>query len=102
MIYIILQVPDPLVIERPLVVNLDGRSITVAKTNLASQPPFTGTSIYNLVSTIGKCSLIQEPTESSKQPIRAGHLGHVTGYQPIRDQYFLMFTNLVFWFSPLT
>ena len=33
---------------------------------------------------------MQEPTESSKQPIRAGHLGHVTGYQPIRDQYFMV------------
>ena len=33
---------------------------------------------------------MKEPTESSKQPIRAGHLGHVTGYQPISDQYFLV------------
>eukprot|EP00116_Pleurobrachia_bachei_P007365 sb/3467627/ len=32
----------------------------------------------------------QEPTESSKQPIRTRYLGHVTGYQPIRDQYFLI------------
>ena len=32
----------------------------------------------------------QEPTESSKQPIRARYLGHVTGYQPISDQYFLI------------
>ena len=32
----------------------------------------------------------QEPTEFRKQPIRTGHLGHVTGYQPIRDQYFLI------------
>eukprot|EP00116_Pleurobrachia_bachei_P017169 sb/3477431/ len=31
----------------------------------------------------------QEPTETSKQPIRSRYLGHVTGYQPIRDQYFL-------------
>eukprot|EP00116_Pleurobrachia_bachei_P003812 sb/3464074/ len=30
-----------------------------------------------------------EPTEASKQPIRTRDLGHVTGYQPIRDQYFL-------------
>eukprot|EP00116_Pleurobrachia_bachei_P016545 sb/3476807/ len=28
--------------------------------------------------------------ETSKQPIRARYLGHVTGYQPIRDQYFLI------------
>eukprot|EP00116_Pleurobrachia_bachei_P012806 sb/3473068/ len=32
----------------------------------------------------------QEPTEPSKQPIRTRCLGHVTGYQPIRDQYFLI------------
>eukprot|EP00116_Pleurobrachia_bachei_P013322 sb/3473584/ len=25
---------------------------------------------------------------SSKQPIRTRHLGHMTGYQPIRDQHF--------------
>ena len=35
-------------------------------------------------------SSAQEPTESSKQPIRARYLGHVTSYQPIRDQYFLI------------
>eukprot|EP00116_Pleurobrachia_bachei_P006372 sb/3466634/ len=29
-------------------------------------------------------------TEMSKQPIRTRYLGHVTGYQPIRDQYFLI------------
>eukprot|EP00116_Pleurobrachia_bachei_P012725 sb/3472987/ len=29
-----------------------------------------------------------EPTETSKQPIRTRYLGHVTGYQPIRDKYF--------------
>eukprot|EP00116_Pleurobrachia_bachei_P009519 sb/3469781/ len=33
---------------------------------------------------------IQEPTEISKQPIRTRYLGHVTGYQSIRDQYFLI------------
>eukprot|EP00116_Pleurobrachia_bachei_P002114 sb/3462376/ len=32
----------------------------------------------------------QEPTEASKQPIRTRYLGHVTGYQPINDQYFLI------------
>ena len=26
----------------------------------------------------------------SKQPIRTRYLGHVTGYQPIRDQYLLI------------
>ena len=28
-------------------------------------------------------------SEPSKQPIRTCYLDHVTGYQPIRDQYFL-------------
>eukprot|EP00116_Pleurobrachia_bachei_P003253 sb/3463515/ len=34
----------------------------------------------------------QEPTDTSKQPIRTRYLalGHVTGYQPIRDQYFFI------------
>eukprot|EP00116_Pleurobrachia_bachei_P012796 sb/3473058/ len=33
---------------------------------------------------------LQQPTEPSKQPIRTRYLGHVTGNQPIRDQYFLI------------
>ena len=32
----------------------------------------------------------QESTQSSKQPIRTRYLGHVTGNQPIRDQYFMV------------
>eukprot|EP00116_Pleurobrachia_bachei_P007682 sb/3467944/ len=32
-----------------------------------------------------------ELTEMSEQPIRTHHLSHVTGYQPISDQYFLIF-----------
>eukprot|EP00116_Pleurobrachia_bachei_P011259 sb/3471521/ len=32
----------------------------------------------------------QEPTDTSKQPIRTPYLGHVTRKQPIRDQYFLI------------
>eukprot|EP00116_Pleurobrachia_bachei_P006593 sb/3466855/ len=32
---------------------------------------------------------------TSKQPIRIRYLGHVTGYQPIRDQYFLTLTNTI-------
>ena len=35
-------------------------------------------------------TLQQEHTEPSKQPTRTRYLGHVTGYQPIRDQYFLV------------
>ena len=34
--------------------------------------------------------LTQESTKSSKQPIRTRYSGHVTSYQPIRDQYFLI------------
>eukprot|EP00116_Pleurobrachia_bachei_P017676 sb/3477938/ len=29
-------------------------------------------------------------TEISKQPIRTRYLDHVTGYQPIKDRYFLI------------
>eukprot|EP00116_Pleurobrachia_bachei_P015534 sb/3475796/ len=32
----------------------------------------------------------KEPTETSKQPIRTRYLDHVTGYQPIREHYFLI------------
>ena len=32
-----------------------------------------------------------------KQPIGARYLGHVTGYQPIRYQYFLVRSVLSFW-----
>eukprot|EP00116_Pleurobrachia_bachei_P008340 sb/3468602/ len=35
-------------------------------------------------------SELEEPTDTSKQPIRTLYSGHVTGYQPIRDQYFLI------------
>eukprot|EP00116_Pleurobrachia_bachei_P003381 sb/3463643/ len=31
-----------------------------------------------------------EPTDTSKQQIKTRYLGHVAGYQPIRDQYFLI------------
>ena len=31
----------------------------------------------------------QQPTGPSKQPIITHYLGHLTAYQPIRDQYFL-------------
>eukprot|EP00116_Pleurobrachia_bachei_P016983 sb/3477245/ len=42
----------------------------------------------NITREIDVClSVLQEPTEISKQPIRTRYLGHVTGYQPIRDQY---------------
>eukprot|EP00116_Pleurobrachia_bachei_P007337 sb/3467599/ len=37
------------------------------------------------------------PTDTSKQPIRTRYLGHVTGYQPIRDQYFLIRSEKTIW-----
>ena len=37
-----------------------------------------------------KTGTSQELTESNKPPIRTRYLGHVTGYQPIRHQYFLI------------
>ena len=39
---------------------------------------------------------LQEQTGPSKQPIRTHSLAHVTGYQPIRDQYFLTRTVYLF------
>ena len=35
-----------------------------------------------------KKQIQQEPTDTSKQPIRTRYLGHVTGYQPIRTAVF--------------
>ena len=32
-------------------------------------------------------------SSASKQPIRARYLVHVTGYQPIRDQYLLVYSG---------
>eukprot|EP00116_Pleurobrachia_bachei_P002370 sb/3462632/ len=37
-----------------------------------------------------KKNIAKEQTETSKQPFRTCYLGHVSGYQPIRDQYFLI------------
>ena len=49
-----LQVPEHHSIERPLIIDLEGRAINVERLNPPSQPPYTGTSVYNLVSTIGE------------------------------------------------
>eukprot|EP00116_Pleurobrachia_bachei_P008803 sb/3469065/ len=50
----------------------------------------------------------QELTDKSKQPIRTRYLGYVTGYQLIRDQYFIhffllgpQFTAMTLWFFTL-
>ena len=39
----------------------------------------------------------QEPAGPSKQPIRTRYLDHVTGYQPIRNEYFLIQSVSAFW-----
>eukprot|EP00116_Pleurobrachia_bachei_P005512 sb/3465774/ len=41
----------------------------------------------------------QEPTESSKQSIRTRYLGHMTGYQPIREHYFLIRSVPAFYYN---
>eukprot|EP00116_Pleurobrachia_bachei_P018959 sb/3479221/ len=38
------------------------------------------------------CPFLSCCAETSKQPIRTRYLSHVTGYQPIRDQYFLIWS----------
>eukprot|EP00116_Pleurobrachia_bachei_P012266 sb/3472528/ len=40
-------------------------------------------------------ALNQEPTDTSKQPIRTTYLGHVTGYQPIKDHCLLIRSDIV-------
>ena len=42
------------------------------------------------VCNIYSVSINQETTEPIKQSIRSRYLDHVTGYQPIRDLYFLV------------
>ena len=52
------------------------------------QAPFiTGHSSYQPSEQV---KVEQQPTESSKQPIRVRYFGHVTGSQPIGDQYYLI------------
>eukprot|EP00116_Pleurobrachia_bachei_P005480 sb/3465742/ len=44
--------------------------------------------VHRIVSTERLSSTVdRELTDTCKQPIRTHYLGHVTGYQPIRDQY---------------
>eukprot|EP00116_Pleurobrachia_bachei_P006524 sb/3466786/ len=40
----------------------------------------------NIGRATGQLPTVQQPIETSKQPIRTRYLGHVTGHQPIRDQ----------------
>ena len=51
----------------------------------------------NVFDEFGDVTIDTEQTEPSKQPIRARYLGHMTGYQPIRDQYFLVQLTLCTW-----
>eukprot|EP00116_Pleurobrachia_bachei_P013950 sb/3474212/ len=57
---------------------------------LAGKSGLRGYSIASCLVVERDIIYIGEPTETSKQPIRTRYLGHVTGYQPIRDQYFLI------------
>ena len=51
--------------------------------------PFLESSITSLRKGEGEGERDQQPTGSSKQPVRTCYLRHVTGHQPIRDQYYL-------------
>eukprot|EP00116_Pleurobrachia_bachei_P005007 sb/3465269/ len=48
------------------------------------------TTPFTVIVELFESTVYQEPTETSDQPIRTRYLGHVTGHQPIRDQYFLI------------
>eukprot|EP00116_Pleurobrachia_bachei_P009990 sb/3470252/ len=47
-------------------------------------------STQNVTCTLCRSIIIQEPTGTSKKPIRTRYLGNVTGYHTFRDQYFLI------------
>eukprot|EP00116_Pleurobrachia_bachei_P018776 sb/3479038/ len=64
-------------------VSLQYRASPISLLPRPSIPTLSGKSKHMLL-----CGEHQEPTETSKQPIRTCYLGHVIGYQPIRDQYF--------------
>eukprot|EP00116_Pleurobrachia_bachei_P004519 sb/3464781/ len=61
--------------------------------------------IFEIITTNGERRQIctetfqQEPTETSKQPIRTRYLDPVTGYQPISDQYFPIWSVPAFQFQ---
>eukprot|EP00116_Pleurobrachia_bachei_P016229 sb/3476491/ len=45
---------------------------------------------------------LRQLTETSQQPIRTRYLGHVTGNQPIRHQYFLFLHSRKAFIAPFT
>eukprot|EP00116_Pleurobrachia_bachei_P015310 sb/3475572/ len=60
---------------------------------LCSNPPFTfPDSIFSFLGARKNCaqSIGLTRDRPSKRPIRARYLGHVTGYQPIKDQHFFI------------
>ena len=56
---------------------------------LSNKPDFTSFTFMSLPrpSSLSYIVFYLETTGFSKQPIRTRYLGHVTGYQPIREQY---------------
>eukprot|EP00116_Pleurobrachia_bachei_P011898 sb/3472160/ len=67
------------------------RRQTVSNTMSVGEEPTLRIKKGVLISDLAASKLKRaEPTETSKQPIRTRYLGHVTGYLPIRDQYFLI------------
>eukprot|EP00116_Pleurobrachia_bachei_P018045 sb/3478307/ len=73
------------------------RTVPTMKTPNPTAKPIPPAAALTSLTVLGKRVLIgpaectyQEPTEISKQQIRTRYLGHVTCYQPIRDQYFLI------------
>ena len=75
-----MQVPDVQTLERPLKIDLEGRPIHVERVNLNSQPPYTGSSVYNLVSTLGKYPYIRGGGAARNPRIPA--LASTTSYLP--------------------
>eukprot|EP00116_Pleurobrachia_bachei_P015154 sb/3475416/ len=72
----------------PDLVTSSGERVLVTKSGWAS----AGYSHSNIIVVPLHLPIIKSlnfRVDTSKQPIRTLHLGHVTGYQPIRDQYSL-------------
>eukprot|EP00116_Pleurobrachia_bachei_P018827 sb/3479089/ len=67
-------------------------SYSLVRTSLSLCTPYCKVGFY-VMSDEGNgrklgSSYREREREGGKQPIRTRYLGHVTGYQPIRDQYF--------------
>ena len=83
---------NTLILRSSLRSSMIERTLTLATDSLTEGD--AGKYICVASNPLGNCSYTIEITAqdprsvtSGKEPIRARHLGHVTGYQPIRDQY---------------